>query len=253
MPRASRYIVEGYTYHLTHRCHDRRFLLKFREERDSYREWLRVGVKRYGVSIYGYCITNNHVHVVAHVDDREAVARVMQLPSSAVAKALNQRKGHGDSVWEHPYHCTMVQDGTHLLHCLRYIDLNPVRAGMVDHPKEWRWCGYDELTGQRQRYQILDMEGLVRRLELPDTHAIASLHREGVEEQIRRRELSREAHWTESLAVGSREFVAAAEFLYRKRQEFMQYPVGPGAAPETWAVRETGSAYNANSDPESTI
>ena len=54
MPRASRYMVEGYTYHLTHRCHDRQFLLKFKQERDAYREWLRIGVQRYGVSVFGY-------------------------------------------------------------------------------------------------------------------------------------------------------------------------------------------------------
>ena len=111
-------MVEGHTYHLTHRCHDRRFLLRFKRERKAYREWLRVGVKRYGVSVYGYCITSSHTHVVAHVDDREAVARLMQLASGALARQLNERKGHEGSVWEHPYQCTMVQNGRHLLNCL---------------------------------------------------------------------------------------------------------------------------------------
>ena len=60
MPRASRYLREGWTYHLTHRCHDRRFLLRFKQEREAYRKWLRIGAARYGVSIYGYCVTSSH-------------------------------------------------------------------------------------------------------------------------------------------------------------------------------------------------
>ena len=74
MPRASRYLQSGYTYHLTHRCHDRRFLLKcVRRDRDTYRKWLHEAVKRYAVPVYGFCVTSNHVHLIVHVDDTERV------------------------------------------------------------------------------------------------------------------------------------------------------------------------------------
>ncbi len=66
---------EGYTCHLTHRCHDRRFLLKFTEEREAYREWLRTAINRFGVSVYAYCVTSNHV--VAHAHARNAIAKMM--------------------------------------------------------------------------------------------------------------------------------------------------------------------------------
>jgi putative transposase len=75
MPRASRYLLEGYTYHLAHRCHDRHFLLKFSEEREEYREWLRTAINRHGVSVYAYCITSNHAHVVAHGMTEKRLAR----------------------------------------------------------------------------------------------------------------------------------------------------------------------------------
>ena len=77
MPRASTYLMEGFTCHLTHRCHDRQFLLRFAQEREAYREWLREGVRRYGVSVYGYWITHNHVHVVARADNCEGVSALM--------------------------------------------------------------------------------------------------------------------------------------------------------------------------------
>ena len=77
MPRAERYMLEGYTYHLTHRCHNRAFLLRFAKDREAYREWLRIGVNRYKVPVFAYAITRNHVHLVLHVRDRDAVARLI--------------------------------------------------------------------------------------------------------------------------------------------------------------------------------
>ncbi|MFP4029016.1 MAG: hypothetical protein ACLFWL_14595 [Candidatus Brocadiia bacterium] len=61
--RTSRYILPGHAYHLTHRCHDREFLLRFQRDRDTYRKWLREGIARHGVAVLGQCITSNHVHL----------------------------------------------------------------------------------------------------------------------------------------------------------------------------------------------
>jgi putative transposase len=253
MPRASRYLREGYTYHLTHRCHDRRFLLRFKHERKAYREWLRVGAHRYGVPVYGYCITSNHTHVIAHVDDREAVARMMQLAAGSVGQTLNIRKGHEGSVWEHPYQCTMVEDGQHLLNCLRYVDMNMVRAGVVEHPEQWQWCGYDELTGQRKRYRIIDVDRLLQSLDLPDVASLDRLHREGIEVQLERRELSRQAYWTEAVAIGGRKFVAKAGKKNTYRKRFTQYSVSREGEASAWAIKENQSSYSVDSAQKSTL
>ena len=247
MPRASRYLVEGRTYHLTHRCHDRRFLLKFVAERDAYREWLRVGVRRYKVAVYGYCITCNHTHVIIHAHDVEAVAAVMRLAAGAVGQALNRRKGHEGSVWEHPYQCTMIEDGRHLLNCLRYVDLNMVRAGAVAHPDAWRWCGYDELCGRRKRYRILDLEGLAERLNLASVDALREVHRERVAVSLQCRALAREPHWTEGLAVGDAAFVATAQATYGGQRKAFQwsYVEVPGSESAVCVLRETATAYEA--------
>ena len=253
MPRASRYLREGYTYHLTHRCHDRRRLLRFKRERSAYREWLRVGAKRYNVPLYGYCVTGSHTHVIAHVDDREAVARLMQLAAGSVGQTVNIRKGHEGSVWEHPYQCTMIEDGQHLLNCLRYVDMNMVRAGVVDHPQDWRWCGYDELTGQRKRYRIIDIDRLLQSLDLPDAASLERLHREGIDAQVERGELSRRPHWTEAVAVGGKEFVAQAEKENTYRRRFTQYSVREEGQPGAWVIKEANSSYSVDSGEESTL
>jgi len=99
MPRADRYMVEGYTYHLTHRCHNRAFLLRFVKDREAYRKWLRVGVKRYKVPVFAYAITSSHVHLVVHVRDRDAVGRLMDLAAGATARQYNRRKERSGAFW----------------------------------------------------------------------------------------------------------------------------------------------------------
>jgi putative transposase len=79
-------MLEGYAYHLTHRCHNRAFLLRFVKDRDAYREWLRVGVNRYKVPVFAYAITNNHVHLVVHVRDRDAVGRLKERPNGLLTR-----------------------------------------------------------------------------------------------------------------------------------------------------------------------
>jgi putative transposase len=145
----------------------------------------------------------------------------------------------------------MVESGAHLLRCLCYVDLNMVRTGKVGHPREWRWCGYDELTGRRARYRILDVERLTERLGLNGVDELALLHARGVEEQIQRRELAREGHWTESLAVGSEAFVASVEALYTRRRQFVRSQVSVEGAESRWAVKETPASYGADSDAKS--
>ncbi len=247
MPRASRYLVEGYTYHLTHRCHDKRRLLRFASERGAYREWLRVAAQRYGVSVYGYCITSNHVHVIARADDRHAVGHMMQLPASCVATQLNDRKGHEGSVWEHPYQCTRIQDGRHLLNCLRYVDMNMVRAGVVTHPRAWRWCGYDELTLQRKRYRIIDANRLVEALGLNDADELAAHHDRRIDERLAADNGGRESYWTDAVAVGDEDFVRCARSDCGGRRSFDEEMVSDGSSETTHVLREDRAAYSADS------
>ncbi len=220
MPRSSDYLVEGYTYHLTHRCHNSEFLLKFARDRDAYRDWLREGVARHGVPVYGYCLTSNHVHLVVHASDVHAVSELVHLAAGSTAKEYNVRKERLGSMWQHPYHCTRVQDGSHLFNCLCYVDMNAVRAGLVEHPREWRWCGYSELMGTRKRYRFLDVARLLESLDMGDEKAFRESYGEAVERRLGNSPLMREAHWTESLAVGSRDFVESTKGQYAGRRKY---------------------------------
>ena len=242
MPRPSRYLVEGYTYHLTHRCHNRDFHLRSSKDKNAYRRWLHEAVCRYKVPVYHYMITNNHVHLIVHADSIENVSRLMHLASGSMAAAYNERKEHQGAVWEHPYHCTLVQDGQHLLNCLRYITLNMNRAGIVEHPDQWPWCGHDELTGTRKRYRLLNVERLVESLGFDDVDHFRECYEFTLDEALRSDQLRREAHWTEALAVGSASFIGSVGDIFDDRRTFRSSSIeGTGA----WVVKEESPRYKA--------
>lgn len=248
MPRASEYLLPGYTYHLTQRCQNREFLLKYAKDRDAYREWLREGVKRYGVPIYGFCITRNHVHIMAHADDVESISGLMHLAAGATAKQYNTRTHHTGSMWQHPYQCTAVENGRHLLNCLAYINMNMVRAGVVSCPAEWKWCSHDELVGRRKRYRILNIERLLDSLGIVNGEELRDWYCDAIESRIASRSLQREKEWTESLVAGSSEFVRNTTRLYTNRWKFQteqaRLPYG-----SMWTVREPQTPYNDKKAP----
>ena len=183
-------------------------LLKFARDRNLYRAMLRDRAQAHAVSVLGYNLTCNHVHLLVSAADRSAIAEMMHDLAGEFAKAYNRRKRRKNAFWGERYHATLVEGRAHLWACMRYIDLNMVRAGVVVHPREWGWCGYQELSGLRRRYRLVDRDGLLCALEMGDDwEGIVAAYEQDVADRIRRDQLQREWEWTESLAVGSQAFV----------------------------------------------
>jgi hypothetical protein len=149
---------------------------------------------------------------------------------------------HGNTL---TYHCTMIEDGQHLLNCLRYVDLNMVRCGVVKHPGQWRLCSYDELAGTRQRYRLIDIDRLLQSLDLDNAAELIRLHSDGIRDQIERRDLARAPHWTEALAVGGKDFMTQARSQYPQRRSFVETGVGTEVNHGTWMLKEAPAAYTA--------
>lgn len=239
MPRANRYIQPGCLYHLTHRCHDRKYLFRFATVRDEYRERLRTASKKFRVSLLAYCITSNHTHLLVESPQPETLSRMMQKLEGEFAEWYNLRKRRSGAFWTDRYHCTMVDGGDYAWNCMKYIDLNMVRAGVVAAPKAWKWCGYDELTGRRQRYRLLDWEAVLKWQPRGTREDFALEYETAIATVIQRRELQRNPIWTESIAVGSEAFVTKVVEGLENRRVLEQTEVADGV----WAVRERETPY----------
>ena len=200
--------VDHCCFHVTHRCQERRFLLKFEVDRRDYVVRLRDAAREYGVSVLNYVITSNHVHLLLWTDDETGISAMMRSLQGAVGRAFNRRKEREGAFWSDRYHPTLIQNGAHLGRCLFYIDMNMVRAKAVEHPRKWACCGYHELSGSRQRYRVLDRERLLHCLNAPCAFAeFEEWYRLTLEEKLACAYHAREPLWSECVAVGDRDWV----------------------------------------------
>ena len=205
-----------------------------------YRAMLRRQVSRHGVSLLGYCITSNHTHLLITAQSKEQISRLMQCLEGDFAQAYNIRKKRSGAFWQDRYHATLVDGDEHLWRCLRYIDLNMVRAGVVKHPEEWEWCGYRELLGIRKRYRLLDEVRLLEALgNGADLERLRRAYGENVEAALRVGGLTREAMWTQSIAIGSRQFVESVKDMLKNRRRSEITEVDNRGS---WVLRETSDA-----------
>jgi putative transposase len=160
-------------------------------------------------------VTSNHVHLlVADDGDRNVIPNSMQLVAGRTGQEFNQRKGRKGAYWEDRYHATAVESGDHLARCLVYIDTNMVRAGVVDHPSMWPFCGYTEIQEPRRKNMLIDYERLRGVFGAGSYDELQRSHRGWIEEYLGNGEKSRQDGWSKSIAVGSRSFVETVkEFL----------------------------------------
>jgi len=154
-------------------------------------------------------VTSNHVHLVIRDDKGEGVIpQTMQLVAGRAGQEYNQRKNRKGAFWEDRYHATAVEVDSHLSRCMVYIDLNMVRAGIVTHPSEWPFCGYNEIKNPRERYSIIDYESLIDFFNAQSMDELRKTYRVWVEEALEKQSYrKREPQWTESIAVGNEVFV----------------------------------------------
>lgn len=207
MTRANRHYVKNCIWHITHRCHKREFLLKFRKDKKNWVNWLFEAKKRYALSILNFAVTSNHIHLAVIDTDKNAIPRSIQLIAGRTGREYNLRKKRKGAFWEDRYHATAIQDGHHLLKCLIYIDMNMVRTGVVKHPSDWDFCGYHEILNPPKRYTLIDYGRLVSLCGYSNNEQFQSDYKSLINDEIQKDNLKRKSYWTESIAVGNKDFI----------------------------------------------
>jgi putative transposase len=242
MPRANRHFLPSHIWHITHRCHQKEFLLKFARDRRRYLHWLFEAKKRFGLSVLNYMITSNHVHLLIKDTGPNVIADSMQLIAGRTAQEYNQRKDRQGAFWEDRYHATAIEADEHLHRCLIYIDLNMVRAGVVSHPGEWAHSGYREIQEPPKRYAVIDLEGLAAMCGFTNPRDFQRAHREWLEQAMENGGAPREDRWSEALAVGSLAFVERVKNDLGVKAAHREVLEADG----TYALREPSEAYTRN-------
>jgi putative transposase len=239
MARANRHYIPGCVWHITHRCHKQEFLLRFAKDRERYLYWLFQAKKRYGLKILNYIVTSNHVHLLVLDSGQDVIPKSIQLIAGRTAQEFNQRKNRKGAFWEDRYHATAIEADSHLHQCIVYIDLNMVRAGKVSHPSKWASSGYNEIQSPPERYGLIDRIMLMQLCGIQSSEQLSLLHRQWIEEALADSSRTKEPAWSESVAVGSRDFL---EELKKKLHRNNKRDIVTSG--EICTLREPASSYS---------
>ncbi len=131
------------------RGNDRQVIVRDEADRRLLLDLLEQHAKAQGVEIHAYVLMDNHLHLLVTPRRDRALPLMMQAVGRTYVRAFNQRHGRTGTLWEGRYRSTLIQTDRYLLACMAYIDLNPVRAGMVSQPQDYRWSSHAHYIGQR--------------------------------------------------------------------------------------------------------
>lgn len=142
MPRRRRFCPAGFPVHVIQRGHNRQICFTSDADIAAYAHWLAEGARKYHVAIHGWVFMTNHIHLLLMPESDRAISLLMQYLGRLYVRYFNYTYSRSGSLFEDRFKSSLVQDDLYLLNCLRYIELNPVRAGMVTDPGHYRWSSY---------------------------------------------------------------------------------------------------------------
>ena len=142
MPRKPRAYLPGIPCHVIQRGNNRQATFFAPEDHQFYLECLGDACRRYGVQLHAYVLMTNHVHMLLTPADVHGISQVMQSIGRRFVQYVNRRYRRSGTMWEGRHKASLVEADDYLFACQRYIELNPVRANMVDHPAKYKWSSY---------------------------------------------------------------------------------------------------------------
>ena len=207
MARLPRLTLPGYPHHVIQRGNNRQAIFASPADYQTLLDLLRINAERFGVAIHAWVLMTNHFHLLATPQTADALPQMMQAVGRSYVRYFNDLQGRTGTLWEGRYKSTLIQTDRYLLACMAYIDLNPVRAGLVAQAADYAWSSHGHYIG-RKTDKLITPHPLY--WELGNTPfareaAYADLVRAGVSDQ-QRADLTQSA--LSGWALGEDDFVA---------------------------------------------
>ena len=138
MPRIARVVIPGLPHHVTHRGNRGQTIFFGDDDRQRYLVFLLEYASRHGLDLWAYCLMTNHVHLLAIPRDEQSLARAVGRAHMMYSRWINSQRGWTGHLWANRfYSCPVEPTEAHVV--ARYIELNPVRAGMTARPDAYAW------------------------------------------------------------------------------------------------------------------
>jgi len=139
MPRSPRIYAPGGTMHVVARCNNREFYFGAQEDFQILLDHLGEMSSAYGLKLFGYTLMSNHIHLLLQSPDMDVLGRPMRWFMTQTAKTFHRLRSRCGHFWERRFRACLVEDDLYALGALRYMDRNPVRAGIVEDPSTYAW------------------------------------------------------------------------------------------------------------------
>lgn len=151
MARLPRLVLPGLPHHLIQRGNNRQPIVLDDEDRRQFLALLREAALTYKVALHAYVLMDNHVHLLATPTDAQGLSRMMQSLGRRYVGWFNQRHDRSGTLWEGRFRAAPIEGERYLLACMRYIELNPLRAGLQldDGPGAYAWSSCAHHLGRR--------------------------------------------------------------------------------------------------------
>ncbi len=149
MARLPRLTLPGYPHHIIQRGNNRQAIFATSADYQMLLGLLFDNAKKFDVAIHAYVLMSNHFHVLATPTTADGLPQMMQAVGRRYVRYFNDTQQRSGTLWEGRYKSTLIQAERYLLACMAYIDLNPVRAGLVSQPQDYPWSSHGHYIGRR--------------------------------------------------------------------------------------------------------
>lgn len=150
MARLPRLALPGYPHHVIQRGNNRQPIFASAVDYKALLALLEESAKKFDVSVHAYVLMTNHFHLLATPQTQNGLPMMMQAVGRSYVRYFNNTQSRSGTLWEGRYKSTLIQTERYLLTCMAYIDLNPVRAGLVGAPQDYPWSSHLHYLGARQ-------------------------------------------------------------------------------------------------------
>jgi len=149
MARLPRLTIPGYPHHIIQRGNNRQPIFGGTADYELLLGLIDEHARKQHVALHGYVLMSNHFHLLATPETEEGIPQMMQAVGRRYVRNYNLRHARTGTLWEGRYKSTLIQAERYLLACMVYMDLNPVRAGMVADPADYPWSSHLHYIGRR--------------------------------------------------------------------------------------------------------
>ena len=142
MPRKTRALLDGGYYHLIARGNNRLFVFPIEGGFERFTHLLAASKQKYSWRLAHYCLMSNHLHLLGQLAQGVTLPKLMQFLLFEYSRWYRTQTGYVGHLWQGRYKSPLVAADSYFLECGRYIERNPVRAGIVERPEDYRWSSY---------------------------------------------------------------------------------------------------------------